>query len=150
MQREACRAFAAQHPDWEIIDEKYEKGISGFKVRGKDRDAVAELLVDAEYGNFDVLLVYMMDRLGRIADDTPVIAKTFASYGVEVWSAMEGQQRFDTQSDILMNYIRYWAAEGREHQDIYANKNPSGATRTGGTFPGREGALWLPSGKAGA
>ena len=25
---------------------------------------------------------------------------------------MEGQQRFDTQSDNLMNYIRYWAAEG--------------------------------------
>ena len=111
MQREACRAFAAQHPDWKIIDEKYEKGVSGFKIRGKDRDAVAELLVDAEGGTFDVLLVYMMDRLGRIADDTPVIAKTIASCGVEIWSVMEGQQHFDTQSDHLMNYIRSWAAE---------------------------------------
>ena len=110
MQREACRTFAAQHPERKIIDEKYEKGVSGFKIRGKDRDAVAELLVDAEGGTFDVLLVYMMDRLGRIADDTPVIAKTIASCGVEIWSVMEGQQHFDTQSDHLMNYIRSWAA----------------------------------------
>ena len=34
MQREACRTFAAQHPERKIIDEKYEKGVSGFKIRG--------------------------------------------------------------------------------------------------------------------
>lgn len=136
MQREACRAFAAQHPDWEIIDEKYEKGVSGFKVRAKDRDAVAELLMDAEYGNFDVLLVFMMDRLGRIADDTPVIAKTFDSYGVEVWSAMEGQQHFNTQSDNLINYIRYWAAEGESIKTSTRTKTRLGQIVKEGRFRG--------------
>lgn len=136
MQREACRAFAAQHPNWEIIDEKYEKGVSGFKVRAKDRDAVAELLVDAEYGSFDILLVYMMDRLGRIADDTPVIAKTFDSYGVDVWSAMEGQQHFNTQSDNLMNYIRYWAAEGESIKTSMRTKTRLGQIVREGHFRG--------------
>lgn len=136
MQREACRSFAAQHPDWEIIDEKYEKGVSGFKVRGKDRDAVAELLVDAESGGFDVLLVFMMDRLGRIADDTPVIAKTFDSYGVEVWSAMEGQQHFNTQSDNLINYIRYWAAEGESIKTSTRTKTRLGQIVKEGRFRG--------------
>ena len=105
-------------------------------MRGKDRDAVVELLVDAECSSFDVLLVYMMDRLGRIADDTPVIAKTFASYGVEVWSAMEGQQHFDTQSDILMNYIRYWAAEGESIKTSMRTKTRLGQIVQEGHFRG--------------
>ena len=32
--------------------------------------------------------------------------------GIEVWSATEGQQRFDNHVDKLMNYIRYWQASG--------------------------------------
>ena len=28
------------------------------------------------------------------------------------WSVNEGQQRFDTHVDKLMNYIRYWQASG--------------------------------------
>ena len=35
-----------------------------------------------------------------------------AQAGIEVWSAMEGQQRFDTHVDKLLNYIRYWQASG--------------------------------------
>ena len=33
MQKLACREYAASHPDWEIVDEISEKGISGYKVR---------------------------------------------------------------------------------------------------------------------
>lgn len=111
MQRDACRAFAATHPDWEIIEEKYERGVSGYKVHAKDRDALMELLADAEAGKFDILLVYMMDRLGRIAEETALVASTFDKKGVEIWSAMEGPQYFSTHSDKLMNYIRFWTAE---------------------------------------
>ena len=32
MQRLACHEYAATHPDWEIIDEISEKGVSGYKV----------------------------------------------------------------------------------------------------------------------
>ena len=56
--------------------------------------------------SLDVLPVYMMDRLRCIADDTPVIAKTITSRGVEIWSGMEEQRHFGTQSDHLMNYLR--------------------------------------------
>ena len=40
------------------------------------------------------------------------VVEWFVEQGVEVWSAMEGQQRFDTHVDKLMNYIRYWQASG--------------------------------------
>ena len=40
MQKLACREYAATHPDWEIVDEISEKGISGYKVSTNDRDAI--------------------------------------------------------------------------------------------------------------
>ena len=40
------------------------------------------------------------------------IVEWFTKQGIEVWSVNEGQQRFDTHVDKLMNYIRYWQASG--------------------------------------
>lgn len=33
MQRIACREFVDSQPDWEIVKELYEKGVSGYKVK---------------------------------------------------------------------------------------------------------------------
>ncbi len=65
-----------------------------------------------DYKNKNILLVYMFDRLGRKDDETPFVVEWFVQNGIEVWSTMEGQQRFDTHVDKLMNYIRYWQASG--------------------------------------
>ncbi|MFR7743899.1 MAG: hypothetical protein ACLU3I_11860 [Acutalibacteraceae bacterium] len=44
--------------------------------------------------------------------ETPFVVSGFVRNGVEVWSAVEGQQRFDNHVDKLLNYIRYWQASG--------------------------------------
>ena len=44
--------------------------------------------------------------------ETPFVVEWFVRNGVEVWSAVEGQQRFDNHVDKLLNYIRYWQASG--------------------------------------
>lgn len=112
MQKQFCREFVDSHQGWRIVKEVYEKGVSGFKLSAKERDAVQEIQADAVKGSFDVLLVYMFDRLGRRDDETPFIVEWFVKNGVEVWSAVEGQQRFDSHVDKLLNYIRYWQASG--------------------------------------
>ena len=112
MQKQFCREFVSCHPDWHIEKELYEKGVSGFKLSAKDRDAVQEIQRDAVQGKFDILLVYMFDRLGRRDDETPFVVEWFVRNGIEVWSAVEGQQRFDSHVDKLLNYIRYWQASG--------------------------------------
>ena len=112
MQKEFCREFVAGHPNWYIKKELYEKGVSGFKTSAKDRDAIQEIQRDAAKGEFDILLVYMFDRLGRRDDETPFVVEWFVKNGIEVWSAIEGEQRFDNHVDKLLNYIRYWQASG--------------------------------------
>ena len=111
MQKEACRNFA-ESQGWEIVKEFSEKGVSGFKKSAKERDELQKIQQAAMEGKFDILLVFMFGRLGRRDDETPFIVEWFAKQGIEVWSVNEGQQRFDTHVDKLMNYIRYWQASG--------------------------------------
>ena len=139
MQKQVCRDFAKKQ-GWVVVKEFSEKGISGYKVSAKDRDAIQEIQHDAALGKFDILLVFMFDRLGRRDDETPFIVEWFVKNGVEVWSAMEGQQRFDNHVDKLMNYIRYWQASGESLKTSIRTKTRLGQLTeeghyTGGTVP---------------
>ena len=116
MQKKACREYVEQHPDWEIVDEISEKGVSGYKVSTNARDAIVEIKKRAITHQFDVLLVFMFDRLGRRDDETPFVVQWFVQQGIEVWSTREGEQRFDNHVDKLLNYIRYWQASGESEK----------------------------------
>lgn len=111
MQRQACREFAAAR-GWKIIKEFYEKGISGFKTPTADRRVLQQIKKDAKQHEFDILLVFMFDRLGRRDSETPFFVEDLSMLGIEIWSAREGQQRFDSHADKLINYIHYWQASG--------------------------------------
>ena len=136
MQKEACREFVQQHPGWKIVKEFSEKGISGFKVSAKDRDAIQEIQRDALQNKFDILLVFMFDRLGRREDETPFVVEWFVKNGIEVWSAKEGQQRFDTHVDKLLNYIRYWQASGESIKTSVRTKTRMEQLTKEGCFTG--------------
>ena len=115
MQRLECRQFA-ESQGWTIVKEYCEKGVSGFKVSAAKRDAIQEIRADAEAGRFDILLVFMFDRLGRKEDETPFLVEWFVKKGIQVWSAKEGQQKFENHVDKLLNYIRYWQASGESEK----------------------------------
>lgn len=115
MQQIACRAFADCH-GWEIVKELSEKGVSAYKLSMSQRDAILEIQEAAELEKFDVLLVFMFDRIGRRDDDTPFVVEWLVKHGIEVWSVCEGEQRFDNHVDKLTNYIRYWQAAGESER----------------------------------
>ena len=116
MQRRECKDFIDRMEDWVFYDERMEKGVSGYKVSAKNRDIIVEIREMAERKQFDVLLVFMFDRLGRKEDETPFLVKWFIDHGIEVWSTREGQQKLDNQVDRLMNYMRFWAASGESEK----------------------------------
>lgn len=116
MQRIACHEFVKAQHDWQIVKEFYEKGVSGYKVKAESRDEIVKIKADALAGKFDVLLVFMFDRLGRRDDETPFVVQWFVSHGIQVWSTKEGEQRFDNHVDKLLNYIRFWQASGESEK----------------------------------
>lgn len=116
VQREECMAYLGEHTDWEFNREYVEKAVSGFKTSVKDRDILQEILTDAREKTFDVLLVFMSDRIGRKEDESPAFVTTLNDLGIEVWSVKEGQLKTAEHVDKLMNYIRFWQAEGESRK----------------------------------
>lgn len=90
--------------------------MSGHKVRAAARDKLQIIKDYARKGKFDILLVFMFDRIGRIADETPFVVEWFVRNGIRVWSTQEGEQRFDNHTDKLLNYIRFWQADGESEK----------------------------------
>lgn len=62
-----AREFA-ERIGWTIVYEEQENGVSGFKVSANDRDKIQLIKEYAEQGKFDILLVFMFDRIGRRAE----------------------------------------------------------------------------------
>ena len=99
-----------------LVYEEQEEGVSGHKVRAEARDKLQIIKEYARKGKFDILLVFMFDRIGRIADETPFVVEWFVRNGIRVWSTQEGEQRFDNHTDKLLNYIRFWQADGESEK----------------------------------
>ena len=121
MQRKACREFAKRN-GWVIVLEMQEAGVSGFKVSANDRDVLQEIRERAENKEFDILLVFMFDRIGRRAEETPFVVEWFIQNGIRIWSVNEGEQRIDTHAVRLMNYIRFWQADGESRKTSVRTK----------------------------
>ena len=135
VQRKACREFAAKM-GWEIVLEEQEAGVSGFKVSADNRDKLQQVKQYAEQGRFDILLVFMFDRLGRRSDETPFVVEWFVKKGIRVWSVNEGEQRFESHTDRLTNYIRYWQADGESQKTSIRTKTALGQMIQEGRFRG--------------
>ena len=135
MQRQSCRDFA-QRMGWIVGKEFEEKGISASKVSAENRDAIQDLKDAAMKGEFQVLLVFMFDRLGRIDDETPFVLEWFVKHGIEVWSVTEGEQKIEQHVDKLMNYIRFWQAAGESEKTSIRTKTRLAQIAKEGCFRG--------------
>lgn len=136
MQRLPCRAFAEQN-GWTIVCELQEEGISGHKVRAENRDKVQMIKEYALKGMFDILLVFMFDRIGRIADETPFVVEWLINHKIRVWATEEGEQRIESHTDRLLNYIRFWQADGESQKTSIRTANSLHILNEQGHFTGR-------------
>lgn len=139
MQRKACREFAARM-GWTIVREEQEAGVSGYKVSAENRDKIQLIKKHAQQGKFDILLVFMFDRLGRKADETPFVVEWFVKNGIQVWSVNEGEQRFESHTDRLTNYIRFWQADGESQKTSIRTQTAMGQMVEEGRFRGGQTA----------
>lgn len=135
MQRLECHKFA-ERMGWTIVHEEKEEGVSGHKVRAENRDKLQIIKEAAKQGKFDIFLVFMFDRIGRIADETPFVVEWFVKNGIRVWSTKEGEQRFESHTDKLTNYIRFWQADGESEKTSIRTSTRMGQIVEEGNFTG--------------
>lgn len=111
IQRAEAKSFMEKHPEW-VFDKEYTEGaISAYKNTVADREILQEIMEDARNKEFEVLLAYMSDRIGRKEEYSFYVA-TLNSIGIEVWTIKDGQLKTEEHVDKLLNFIRFWQNEG--------------------------------------
>lgn len=91
IQRQILVDFIKKQQDW-ILDEKeyFEGSKSAYKNTASQRNVLQEILQDAENKEFDILVPYKDDRVGRLMWDTPLYIMSLKNYGVDVFTVKDG------------------------------------------------------------
>lgn len=66
----------------------------------------------------------------------PEVVEWFVKKGIHVWSVNEGEQRFESHTDRLTNYIRFWQADGESQKTSIRTKTALSQMVQEGRFRG--------------
>lgn len=125
-QKRVNRNFCKEN-DFEIIDEFFEDGVSGYKnPLGKRPDLIA-ILNKAERREFDVFVVYILDRIVRREEEYPLIINHLTINGVEIYAASTKERVKVEHTDKLTNYITGW---NNEYESIKTSMRVKDAMRS--------------------
>lgn len=91
VQRQLVTEYVESHNEW-VLDEKeyFEGSNSGYKNAVSDRDILQEIYKDAERKEFDILVVYKDDRLGRRMWEICGYVMSLKSLGVNIYTVKDG------------------------------------------------------------
>lgn len=116
-QRRLVQDYIQKQEDWCLDEadtkkEYYEGGVSGYKNSIDKRDVLNQIKEDAKNKEFDILVCYKDDRLGRREYEVPKYIKDLAEYGVLIYTVKDGLITPKNHAESLLSYVRFWHAEG--------------------------------------
>lgn len=90
IQRQIILDYIKKHEDWVLDGKEYfEGGTSGYKNNVDCRDKLQEALKDARNGEYDILVVYKDDRIGRLMWEIGAYVMTLKNYGVDIYTVKD-------------------------------------------------------------
>ena len=114
VQRELVKEYVQKNSDWQLDGKEYFEGSnSGYKNAVVDRDILQEALRDAENGEYDILVAYKDDRIGRRLWDVGNYVMELKKYGVDIYTVKDGHispESNDVTGQIMLA-IRYGNAQ---------------------------------------
>ena len=91
IQRELIIDEVKKHQNWILDSKEYIVGNNvGDKDSVTDRNVLQEALRDAENREYDILLAYKDDRLGRRMLEIPMYIMSLKQFGVDVYTVKDG------------------------------------------------------------
>ncbi len=91
VQRRLVAEYVEAHEDWKLDEREYFEGSkSGYKTAVADRDILQEALGDAQNGQYDILVAYKDDRIGRRMWEIGAYVMTLKSFGVDIYTVKDG------------------------------------------------------------
>lgn len=91
IQRKILVEYIRKHADWMLDEKEYFEGSkSAYKNTSSQREVLQTILQDARNKEFDILVPYKDDRVGRLMWDTPLYIMTLKGLGVDVYTVRDG------------------------------------------------------------
>lgn len=104
IQRQLVTEYVTRHNEWALDSKEYFEGSnSGYKNTVCDRDILQEIYKDAEAEEFDILVVYKDDRLGRRMWEIGGYVMSLKSLGVDIYTVKDGC--ISPESDDIMGQM---------------------------------------------
>jgi len=104
IQRKIVHEYINHKKDWIFDGKEYFEGSkSAYKNTSSDRQILQEILCDAKKHEFDVLVLYKDDRVGRLMWDTSMYIMSLKEHGVDVYTVKDGC--ITPESDDIMGQM---------------------------------------------
>lgn len=139
VQRQLDLDYIDQHKDWKFDGKEYfEGGISGYKNSVEDRDALQEAYKDAVNKEYDILVVYKDDRIGRRMWEMGTYVMALKRLGVDVYTVKDGCISPETDDIMgqIMLALRYGNAQKSSSDTGMRVKDTAQKLVAGGKFMG--------------
>ena len=114
VQRDIVKEYISRQPDWQLDEKEYFEGSnSGYKNAVADRDVLQEALQDAKAKEYDILVVYKDDRIGRRMWEIGAYVMSLKSFGVDIYTVKDGctSPESDDIMGQMMLALRYGNAQ---------------------------------------
>lgn len=104
VQRQLVKDYISGQLDWQLDEKEYFEGSnSGYKNAVADRDVLQEALQDAKAKEYDILVVYKDDRIGRRMWEIGAYVMSLKSFGVDIYTVKDGC--ISPESDDIMGQM---------------------------------------------
>ena len=138
---------AKYHPNWTVLKSYIDRGITG--TQAKKRPAFMEMLNDAKYHKFDLIVTREVCRFARNTVDTLVITRQLKEIGIEVYFVEDNIWTMDNDGELRLTIMATLAQEesrktservragqkiSRDNGVLYGNGNILGYDRLGDTY----------------
>jgi len=91
VQRQLVLDYVNSKPEWKLDQKEYFEGSnSGYKNSVSDRDILQEILKDAQKKEFDILVAYKDDRVGRRMWEIGAYVMDLKRYDVDIYTVKDG------------------------------------------------------------
>ena len=104
VQRQLVKDYISNQSDWQLDEKEYFEGSnSGYKNAVVDRNILQEALQDAKAKEYDILVVYKDDRIGRRMWEIGAYVMSLKSFGVDIYTVKDGC--ISPESDDIMGQM---------------------------------------------
>lgn len=103
----------AVHPNWELVAEYTDMGLSGTKA--DNRDAFQRMIADASAGKINLIVTREISRFSRNLLDTLQYTRFLRTKGCEVFFANEGIWSWDSDGELRMAMLGILAQDASRH-----------------------------------